>query len=131
MSSNKTENPESAFHAYVRAFETLDPEAALPFYDVPGMFITEQGIFPISDTDTARALLSQFMAQLRSQSYRRTEVVDLTTRQLSRVLASCAGTFVRFNTANEEIARLGFTYTMRHSDSWKIVTAIVHEPVAT
>ena len=126
-----TESAESAFHAYVRALETLDPNAALPFYHVPGIIIAAQGVFPVSDTDTARALLSQFMTQLRSQSYRRTEVVDLTVRQLSPVLASCAGTFVRFNTAGEEIARLGFTYTMRHSDSWKIVTAIVHEPVTT
>ena len=131
MSSDKTENPESAFRAYISAFETLDPEAALPFYHVPGMFIAGQGIFPISDTDTARALLSQFMAQMRNQSYRRTEVVDLTTRQLSPVLASWAGTFVRFNTAGEEIARLGFTYTLRRSDSWKIIVAIVHELAAT
>jgi hypothetical protein len=126
-----TESAESAFHAYIRAFETLDPDSALRFYHVPGMLIAAQGVFPVSDTDTARKLVSQFMAQLRSQSYRRTEVVDLTVRQLSQVLASCAGTFVRFNTAGEEIARLGFTYTMRHSDSWKIVVAILHEPVAT
>ena len=131
MPSNQTESPELAFHAYTRAFETLDPEAAVPFYHVPAMFIAAQGVFPISDTDTARALVSQFMAQLRSQSYRRTEVAGLVVRQLSPVLAACTGTFVRFNTAGEEIARLGFTYTLRRSDSWKIIVAIVHEPVVT
>jgi hypothetical protein len=126
-----TENAESTFHAYIRAFETLDPDAALPFYHVPGMVIAAQGVFAVSDADAARALVSQFMAQMRNQSYRRTEVAGLTVRQLSPVLASCAGTFVRFNTAGEEIARLGFTYTMRYSSSWKIVVAILHEPVAT
>lgn len=125
-----TDNPESAFHAYMQAFETLDPEAALPFYHLPSMFIAPQGVFAVPDTHTARALLSEFMGQLRSQSYRRTEVVGLTVRKLSPGLASCAGTFVRFNTGGEEIARLGFTYTMRNAGSWKVIVAVVHEPVA-
>ncbi len=125
-----TDSPESAFHAYIQAFETLDPEAALAFYHLPGMFIAPQGVFAVPDTNTARALLSQFMGQLRSQSYRRTEVVGLTVRTLSPGLASCAGTFVRFNTGGEEITRLGFTYTMRYSDSWKVIVAILHEPAA-
>jgi hypothetical protein len=87
-----TDSPESAFHAYIRAFETLDPEAALPFYHLPCMFIAPQGVFAAPDTNTARALLSQVMEQLRSQSYRRTEVVGLTVRKLSPDLASCTGT---------------------------------------
>ena len=124
-----TDSPESAFHAYIRAFETLDPEAALPFYHLPGMFIAPQGVFAVPDANTARALLSQFMGQLRSQSYRRTEVVGLAVRRLSPDLASCAGTFVRFNTGGQEITRLGFTYTMSYSGSWKIIVAIVHEPI--
>jgi len=36
--------------------------------------------------------------------------------------------FVRFNTGGEEITRLGFNYTLRHSGSWKIIVAVVHEP---
>lgn len=125
-----TDTPESTFHAYIRAFETLDAETALPFYHLPCMFIAPQGVFPVPDANTVRTMLTQFMAQLRSQSYRRTEVVGLTVRQLSSDLASCAGTFVRYNTGGDEIARLGFTYTLRNSDSWKIVVAIVHDPVA-
>jgi len=89
-----------------------------------------QGVFPVPDAPTARALLSQFMAQLRNQFYCRTEVVSLTVRKLAPDLVSCAGTFVRFNIAGEEIARLGFTYTLRHVGSWKIVVAMVHEPLA-
>jgi len=123
-----TENTESAFHAYMRAFETLDPEAALPFYHLPSMFIAPQGVFAVPDANTARTLLSQFMGQLRSQSYHRTEVVGLTVRKLSSGLASCAGTFVRFNTGGEEITRLGFTYTMRNAGSWKIIVAVLHDP---
>lgn len=126
-----TESPDSAFHAYVRAFETLDPEAALPFYHLPCIFIAPQGVFAAADIGALRALLSQFMGQLRSQSYSRTEVEALTVRNLSPTLASCSGSFVRFNTKGEQITRLGFTYTMRDAGSWKIVVAIVHEPSAT
>jgi hypothetical protein len=125
-----SDSPESAFHAYMRAFETLDPEAALPFYHRPSMFIAPQGVFVVPDTDTARTMLSQFMGQLRSQSYSRTEVLGLMVRRLSPGLASCTGTFVRFNTGGEEITRLGFTYTMRNEGSWKIIVAALHEPVA-
>lgn len=125
-----TDNPESAFHTYMRAFETLDPEVPLPFYHLPSMFIAPQGVFVVPDTDTARALLSQFMGQLRCQSYSRTEVLGLTVRKLSPSLASCAGTFVRFNTGGEEIVRLGFTYTMRNAGSLKIIVAALHGPVA-
>jgi uncharacterized NTF2-like protein DUF6841 len=108
----------------------LDPEAALPFYHLPGIFIAPQGVFAVPDANTARALLSQVMAQLRGQSYRRTEVVGLTVRKFSPNLVACAGTFVRFNTGGEEITRLGFIYTMRYSGSWKVVVAVLHEPAA-
>ncbi len=114
----------------MQAVETLDPETALPFYHLPSMFIAPQGVFPVPDTSTARALLSEFMGQLRSQSYRRTEVLGLTVRKLSPDLASCAGTFVRFNASGAEIARVGFTYTLRRAGSWKIIVAAVHDPVA-
>jgi hypothetical protein len=108
----------------------LNPEAAVPFYHLPGMFIAPQGVFAMPDTNTARALVSQVMAQLRSQSYSRTEVVSFTVHTLSSDLAVCAGTFVRFNTGDQEITRLGFTYVMRNSGAWKIIVAVVHEPVA-
>jgi hypothetical protein len=123
-----TDTPE--FNAYMQALETLDPERALPFYHLPSMFIAPQGVFPVPDVNAGRALLSQFMGQLRSQSYRRTEVVGLAVRNLSPDLASCAGTFVRFNASGQEIARVGFTYTMRNAGSWKIVVAALHDPVA-
>ena len=123
-----TDGPESAFHAYMQVLERLDPELAVPFYHLPGMFIAPQGVFPVPDTNTARALLTQFMAQLRGQSYRRTEMVGLTVRRLSADLAACTGTFVRRNASDKEIARVGFTYTLRNAGSWKIIVAALHDP---
>lgn len=60
-----TNRPESAFHAYMQAVETLDPEKALPFYHLPSMFIAPQGVFPVPDTNTARAsLLPNFLGSV-------------------------------------------------------------------
>ena len=124
-----TDTPEAALHAYLRALEPLDPEAALPFYHVPSMFIAPQGVFAATDAGAVRALLAQFMDQLRVQAYRRTELRGLEVRGLSDGLASCAGVFVRFDASGQEIARPGFTYTMRKSGgSWKIVVATLHDP---
>ncbi len=125
-----TDTPKATLRAYIRAFETLDPEAALPFYHLPSMFIAPQGVFAAPDAGTVRALLAQFMDQLRAQSYRHTDVSGLEVRALSSGLASCTGVFVRFNASGQEIARPGFTYTMRNSSgSWKIVVAAVHDPL--
>jgi hypothetical protein len=81
-----TDTQESTLYAYIQAFETLDPEAGLPFYHLPSILVAHQGVFPVPDASMARALLSQFMAQLRSQFYLRTEVVDLTIRKLAASL---------------------------------------------
>jgi hypothetical protein len=126
-----SDDPKSAFLAYMRAFEKLDPEIVLPFYQFPAMFIAPQGVFAAPDAGTARALLSQLMEQLRGQSYRRTDVADLVVRHLPPSLALCSGVFVRFNASGQEIARLGFIYTMRsNAGSWQIVVALLHEPAA-
>ena len=125
-----TDDLETAFRGYIEAFERLDPERVLSFYDLPSIFIAPAGVFAVPDAKTARALLSRFMDELRVQSYRRTQVLGLTARRLSPGLGSCSGTFVRFDTSDGEIARAGFTYIMRDSGSWRIVVAVVHDPVA-
>ena len=126
-----TDTPASTFRAYVRAFESLDPDAAAPFYHLPSLFIAPQGVIVAPDAEALRGLLAGFMAQLHAQAYRRTDVFRLETRALGAELASCSGVFTRFDVSGREIARLGFTYTMRAVDGgWKIVVAAVHEPVA-
>lgn len=125
------DDPESAFHAYIGAFESLNVEVVLPFYHLPGLFISPQGVFVTSDVNTTRALLTQFMDGLWAQSYRRTEVSGFKVSQLSSGLASCVGVFTRFNVDGKEISRVGFNYILRHSGgSWKIVVAAIHDPLA-
>jgi len=124
-----TGTPEEALHDYLRQFETGDLEAIAPFYHLPCVFIAPQGVFAAADGTTLRGLLDEFVRRLRAQSYRRTDFSGLSVRTLASDLASCTGVFVRFNGSDQEIARTGFTYTMRcDGGRWKIVVAAVHEP---
>ena len=122
------DTPEQAFASYIKAFETLDPEAVLRFYHAPSIFIAPQGVFSVADANEARVLLARFMSQMKSQSYKRTEVVGLTVSELSPILVCCAGEFLRFNAEEDVISRVGFTYTLRYEENWKIVVAALYEP---
>jgi len=123
-------SPEAVFHAYIRAVESLDPEVMLPFYHLPSLFISPQAVHRLPDVHAARALLAMVVEQLRAQAYRRTEVSGFKVCSLASGLASCTGVFARFNSADQEIARLGFSYTLRQTDgSWKSVVALVHDPL--
>lgn len=123
-----SESPEDTLRAYVTAFETLDVDAFLPYYSVPVVFIAH--LLPIvAESHIARMLASKLVADAKAADYRRTEILDLTTKTLTSTIAMLSGVFVRYNSSNGVIDRSGFTYTM-HNDGtrWKIVVAILHDP---
>jgi hypothetical protein len=114
--------------AYVRAFETLNPDAVVPFYHLPCTFIAPQNLFVAPDAETARAVAAHLMEQAKSQGYRRTEIRNLKTRQLAADLAWLTGVFVRLDEEEKEVGRFGFTYLVRTAEStWKIAVAVAHD----
>lgn len=120
--------PEEALAAYVTAFATLEPEAVLPFYHLPCLFVSPQGAHAITEPAGLRALVTALMAQARGQGYHRTGTVGLEARRLGTALASLSGTFVRFNAAGGEIGRFGFAYTLRlGEEGWRIAVALAHD----
>ena len=123
------QNPEDVIPAYVRAFETLEPNAVVPFYSLPCVFIAPSSMTVISDVDSARALVSLLIEQAKSQNYRRTEILgNMEVRRLAANLASVAGAYVRFDANDREIMRFGFTYVMRDDgDRWRIIVALAHD----
>lgn len=123
---------EETLGAYVRAFESLDPEAVVSFYRLPCMFITPAGVTLVADAPTARGVASTLIEHARSQDYRRTQILKLDVRMHGERLASLSGTFARFNSARAEIGRFGFVYIMqRDGNGWHIVVAIAHETLST
>lgn len=121
-------DPVETLRAYVKAFETLDPEVVFPFYHTPCMFIAPFGVSIASETDAARHTASALIEHARSQGYQRTEITQLRQRNLASSLVSLSGVFVRFGVENLVIGRFGFTYIMRHDGArWRIVVAVAHD----
>lgn len=122
--------PLDMLQSYVRAFESLQGEQVVPFYDLPCTFIRPDGVWVVQDAATSLVLANHLIDHARSQGYHRTETVGAAARTLAPNLADLTGTFVRFNADGAEIARFGFTYLVRLvDDAWKIVVAVAHEPV--
>jgi hypothetical protein len=123
-----TQTPLEMLDAYVRAFETLRAEAVVPFYELPCTFIRPDGTWVVQDEATALALANHLIEHATSQGYRRTAVSAVTTRTLAPGLAELCGVFHRYDAADAEIARFGFTYIVRGgSDGWRIVVAVAHD----
>jgi hypothetical protein len=123
-----TRTPLEMLDAYVRAFETLREEAVVPFYELPCTFIRPDGVWVVQDEATALVLAAHLIEHATSQGYRRTAVSEVTTRTLAAGLAELCGVFHRYDAADAEIARFGFTYIVRGgSDGWRIVVAVAHD----
>ena len=113
---------------YVRAFETLDPTAFVPYYNLPCMFITPTRLMAVPDAATAQALASELVAQARKQGYTRTEFLGpLDCRMLSANLAMLSGVFRRFNSTDQVILEFGFTYILNKDDKgWRIAVVAAY-----
>jgi hypothetical protein len=123
-----TQAPLEMLNAYVRAFETLRAEDVVPFYELPCTFIRPDGAWVVQDEATALVLAAHLIDHATSQGYRRTAVSEVTTRTLAPGLAELCGVFHRYDAADAEIARFGFTYIVRGgSDGWRIVVAVAHD----
>jgi hypothetical protein len=125
-----TTKPTDMLEAYVRAFETLRADDVVPFYLLPCTFIRPDGLWVVSDHETALVLVNHMIDHAVSQGYRNTVISKLTIRTLAPTLAELTGTFDRFDAQASMIGRFGFTYVLRaDSGQWKIIVAIAHDPV--
>ncbi len=126
------DNPEDMLTSYVRAFETMDAHAVVPFYNLPCTFIRPDGVWVVSDHETAVALAAHMIDHARSQGYARTAIENVTARTLAANLAMLSGVFVRHDRGDAVIGRFGFTYVVRQEGgAWTIVVAMAHDAPAS
>ena len=127
------DGPEETLRAYVQAFESLDPDAVVPFYHQPCLFVSPFGVSLAADAGAARGIVSQLVEHARSQGYRRTQIRGLEVKELADSVALLSGTFVRFGAGDGEIGRFGFVYVLhRGAGGWRIAVAVGHGvPAAT
>ncbi|MGB5037537.1 MAG: hypothetical protein WBQ66_13060 [Blastocatellia bacterium] len=124
-----TATPIEMLEAYVRAFEALRTEDVVPFYVLPCTFIRPDGVWVVSDHETAVVLVNHLIEHALSQGYRRTAISKVAARSLAPTLTELTGIFDRFDAQDALIDRFGFTYVLREvSGQWKIAVAIAHDP---
>jgi ketosteroid isomerase-like protein len=116
------------FTNYIETFQKLDPHATLPYFHVPCMFISPQGVRVLVTAADVEALLSQVMEGLKARGYARSELLDRHVKQMSGDIALVSVGRVRYATDGRELERFGETYTLRRTEAgWKIVVAIIHD----
>jgi hypothetical protein len=120
--------PTETLTGYVRAFESLRAEAVVPYYELPCTFVRPEGVWVVHDEAAAVILVNQLIEYAQSQGYHRTDISRLAVRTLAANLAALEGVFVRYDAAQEEIARFGFTYIVRRGEGgWRIAVAVAHD----
>jgi ketosteroid isomerase-like protein len=117
------------FTSYVQAFQTLNPQAMVPYCEAPCMLISSQGTLVMATPAEIEALFIGLIEGLKARSYGRSELTDLHVKQMSDHIAFVSVSRVRYRTDGQELERLGETYTFRKTaDGWKIVAAAMHDP---
>jgi ketosteroid isomerase-like protein len=117
-----------AFTSYIQAFQTLDPQAAVPYFHVPCMFIPPQGVLVLTTAADVQALLIQVMEGLKARAYARSELLNLRVIQMSDNTALVTVGRVRYATDGRQLERFGETYTLRRIEAgWKIAVAMIHD----
>lgn len=117
-----------AFGNYSKAFQTLDPKEAVPYFHKPGMFITADGVQVMAEEAQVTVLLQKVMNQLQAKAYDRTETKNINVRQLSDILAVVTADAIRYKKDGTELERFSITYTMRKTEkTWQIIVAIIHD----
>ena len=127
MPDNHTEAVK-AFIDYAKAFETLNPQAVVPYYHEPCMFISPQGVVVLTSQAHVGTFFAEVMEGLSARGYARSTFLNLQGKQLSDILAVVSGVGVWLKADGDELQRFGLTYTLRNTDgNWKIIVATVHD----
>jgi len=119
------------FRRYVRAFETLRPEAVVPYYHEPCLFISSQVVATLQSSADVAAFFTNVMASLQRDGYASSEFRDLQVLGLSDALTMVRGVGSWKRADGTVLRHFGLTYTLRKGDAgWRIVVAVVHDPSA-
>ena len=117
------------FRRYTRAVETLRPEAVVPYYNEPCVFISPEGVVTLQTSADVAAFFTKVMARLQRDGYAGSAFPDLQVSVLSNALRMVRGVGSWKRADGTDLRRFGLTYTLRKSDAdWRIVVAVVHDP---
>jgi ketosteroid isomerase-like protein len=125
---NDTDAIVRTYTEYFGAFQSLDPEAVLPFYHMPFLALMPAGVVAVGHIDSARALFAPMMMALRARGYARSEWSRLGVQQLSESAAVLSCDVARHKADGSVLERFGATYAFHRTDSgWKIAMLVIHD----
>jgi hypothetical protein len=114
---------------YYAAFNSLDPQATLPFFHEPTLLIGQQGVFAAPTHNMLTPFLATAIDSLRARGFGRSELRVRRVETLSASTTLVAGVAVRYKVDEQELDRAGVTYVLQSAENrWRIVVLIVHDP---
>jgi len=111
---------------YKKAFLTFDVAKSMPYFNVPLMFISDEGILTFDEAEMVQGFLMKYVQVLQSEQYARVELSapELDVLNHSTVVAKFSVT--RFDAQNKVLGAFGADYTFCRTDGrWKIAVAIL------
>ena len=114
---------------YYAAFNSLDPQATLPFFHEPTLLIGPQGVRAAPTHDILTPILATAIESLRARGFGRSELRVRRAEPLSAGTTLIAGVALRYKVDGQELERVGVTYVLQSADNrWRIAVLIVHDP---
>lgn len=123
------------FSEYLDAFAACgrgerDTSSLLPFYGVPLLVSTDDGILTLSSEAEVVAAMQRQVDGMRAADYASSEVLNSEVSVLNGVSGLYRGTFSRRRRNGSEIGRLAATYLVAdHGHGRRISALVVHSPL--
>jgi ketosteroid isomerase-like protein len=123
----KGEEPLAAVRSYAQAFETLEPQRVVPYYDEPSLIISPEGSVALPAHADVQAIFERLMGDLRKQGYASSELAQLEEARWSDTLAMVTGRVIWRKADGAELRRFEAAYILRKTnDAWRIAVAAFH-----
>jgi ketosteroid isomerase-like protein len=125
-----TENEDSIsrmYNEYLQAFQTLQARSILPYYHVPCLMISSQEVVALTTSAEIEAYFAHIMERLKARNYGRTDIKEFRVNRMSEGIALLSIDLIRYKTDGEKLARLGFTYTLRKKEGWKVAAVMAND----
>lgn len=111
---------------YAGAFLSMVPSNSVPYFNLPLMFISDQGVFSFTDKAQLEGFLTKYMEGLKAMKYKRVELSTPTIEMLNDATSMTRFSVIRYDEADKVIGQFDAVYTFRRTgDDWKIAVAIL------
>lgn len=111
---------------YAAAFMTFVPENVLGYFELPMMFLSDDGPVLFHTREEVHEYVAGLMKQLKDQDYARDDLSHFHIKSLSPEVVITSFHLMRIDRTGASFGKFGATYTWRKTDgAWKLVIAVL------